>query len=107
MASTDLEKLRNLLSRRANKFKEIIDNDDLGEMTVVTRVLEVSNELNDEIMILLGDMMDKRRLEQDRQRERYEDDLGYRDRDRDTRGRDSRDGYRGRDSGRDTRGYRR
>lgn len=105
MANTDIEKLRNLLSRRANKFKEIIDNDDLGEMAVVTRVLEVSNELNDEIMILLGDMMDKRRLEQTRQRDRFEDDVDYRGRDRDTgRGRDTRDDYR--DTGRG-RGYRR
>lgn len=90
MASNDIEKLRNLLARRANKFKEIIDNEDLGDLTCVTRVLEVSNELNDELMLLLSDMMDKRRLEQERERDRFEDDIGYREQGRD-RGRDSRD----------------
>lgn len=90
MASNDIEKLRNLLARRANKFKEIIDNEDLGDLTCVARVLEVSNELNDELMLLLSDMMDKRRLEQERERDRFEDDIGYRDRSRGD-SRDSRD----------------
>lgn len=91
MASTDIEKLRNLLTRNASKFKDIIDDEDLGDLTCVTRILEVSNKLNDELMLLLGDMMDKRRAEQDRQMDRFEDDIGYRDRGRGDRGRDSRD----------------
>ena len=82
MASTDIEKLRNLLTRNTNRIKKTIEDEDLGDLTCVTRVLEISNKLNDELMLLLGDMMDKRRLEQDRQRDRFEDDIGYRERSR-------------------------
>lgn len=71
--ASDIDKLKNLLARATNKMKDTIDDTDIGDLNRVTRVLEYSNELVDDIMLLVGDMVDRRLDDQDRERDRYED----------------------------------
>lgn len=98
----DMEKLQSIVARHANKMKDVIEDQDAGELGRATRVLCHGNDLVDELMMLVNDMIEKRLDEQDRDRDRYENDRHYDSRDR----RDDR--YRGRDGrndrGRDGRG---
>lgn len=103
----DTEKLQHLLSRHTGRMKEVMDDIDVGDLARATRVLEHGNDLVDDIMLLVTDMIARRRDDQERERDRYEDSRD-RGRDRDDRGRESSwDRGRGRGSSRDDRDYRR
>lgn len=92
-----MEKLRNSLARHTGKMKDLLDDPDLGETGRVGAILDETNKLADDLLIIIEDMQRRRMDQQDRERDRLDDDRDYRDRGRDR----DRDGYRGgRDSGR-------
>lgn len=93
MASSDMEKLRNSLARHTGKMKDLLDDPDLGETGRVGAILDETNKLADDLLIIIEDMQRRRMDQQYRDRDRLDDDRDYRDR-------GGRDDYRGRDSGR-------
>lgn len=96
MASKEIERLRTAVARRATDIKDLLDDPDLGDLTIVLRSLEATSDLQKDIMELATSMMERREEDFERDRDRFEDRRdGRNDRGREWRGgRDGRGGGR-------------
>lgn len=112
MSSKELDKLQNLMVRRTESMRKILDDEELGPMARTSGLHGESIQLAEDLLVLLTDMHERRLDDM----ERDYDDIDPRGRDNRGRGsrgdsRDSRSGHaRGwndrRDEGRRGGGYR-
>lgn len=87
MSSKELDKLQNLMVRRTESMRKILDDEELGPMARTSGLHGEAVQLAEDLLVLLTDMHERRLDDM----ERDYDDI-------DPRGRDSRGGRNSRDS---------
>ena len=93
MSSKELDKLQNLMVRRTESMRKILDDEELGPMARTSSLHGEAVQLAEDLLVLIIDMHGRRLDDM----ERDYDDI-------DPRGRDSRGGRNSRGDSRDSRG---
>lgn len=69
MSSQLNERMRTLLARRTNEMKDLLENRDIGDASLLTQMLDISIKLSDDVNGMLQDDIARRRDEQYHNRE--------------------------------------